>query len=411
MMAQARQVYPELSVRRLSALLGVGRSWYYERPERPARAERDVSLRNAIERIVLEFPGYGYRRVTKTLQRGGWTANHKRVLRVMRQQALLCQLKRRFIVTTNSRHALRIYPNLAAELTPTGPDQLWVADITYIRLPTAFVYLACILDAWSRRCVGWELSRSIDARLTLAALDRAVATRDPAPGLIHHSDRGVQYSSGDYVARLDGIGARISMAATGNPYENAKAESFFKTLKWEEVYLQEYRTLEEAEANIGRFIADVYNTKRLHSSLGYRPPAEFEAAHLAAAPWGRLAMKYVRLYADAAGESHFEDRAATLASVDFAPPAPPLDVSAPEAASRFLFLSAPVDWAGEWHSVPRRQWMLYLAGEIEVEASDGEVRRFGPGSVTLVEDTMGTGHRSRVVGETAALMAVVQLPD
>ena len=206
----------------------------------------------------------------------------------MRQESLLCQLKRRFVVTTDSRHALRTYPNLATDVTPTGPDQLWVADITYIRLPTAFAYLACVLDGWSRRCVGWELSRSIDARLTLAALDRAVATRHPAPGLIHHSDRGVQYASGDYVARLDGIGARISMTATGNPYENATAESFFKTLKCEEVYLQQYETFAEAEGNLGRFIADVYNTRRLHSSLGYLPPAEFEAAHLAAAPGGGL---------------------------------------------------------------------------------------------------------------------------
>jgi transposase InsO family protein len=279
MIAQAQRAHPELPVRRLCALLAIGRSWYYERSEQPTRAERDVALRGAIERIVLEFPGYGYRRVTKALARGGWAVNHKRVLRVMRQEALLCQLKRRFVATTDSGHALRTYPNLVAEVEPTGPDQVWVADITYIRLPTAFVYLACILDAWSRRCVGRHLSRTIDTRLTLAALDRALLARCPAAGLIHHSDRGVQYASADYVGRLVSAGARVSMAATGNPYENAKAESFFKTLKCEEVYLQQYRTFDEAEANLGRFIEDVYNAKRLHSSLGYRPPDEFETSH------------------------------------------------------------------------------------------------------------------------------------
>jgi transposase InsO family protein len=278
MIAHTQHGHPQLSARRLCALLGVGRSWYYERPTNPTQNERDVALRDAIERVVLEFPGYGYRRVTKALARAGWVANHKRVLRVMRQESLLCQLKRRFVATTDSAHALRTYPNLAAGFTPTAPDQVWVADITYIRLPTAFAFLACVLDAWSRRCVGWHLSRTSDTRLTLASLNHALVLRQPAAGLIHHSDRGVQYASTEYVARLEAVGARISMAAVGNPYENAQAESFFKTLKCEEVYLHDYRTLDEAEHSIDHFIADVYNTKRLHSSLGYLPPAEFEAA-------------------------------------------------------------------------------------------------------------------------------------
>jgi putative transposase len=277
MMAAMQAAAPELSIRRLCALVGVSRSWYYTHPSPDAVAARETALRDAIERLVLEFPGYGYRRVTKALQRDGWAVNHKRVLRVMRQESLLCQLQRRFVVTTDAPHGLRTYPNLLAGMALTGPDQAWVADLTYIRLPTTFAYLACILDAWSRRCVGWHFSRGIDTDLTLSALDRAIADRQPGSGLIHHSDRGVQYASTAYVARLTAINAQVSMAASGNPYENAKAESFFKTLKREEVYLNHYQTFLEAEANLDRFITEVYNAKRLHSSLGYRTPIEFEA--------------------------------------------------------------------------------------------------------------------------------------
>lgn len=273
MIAVAQTTYPDLSIRRLCAAVGTGRTWWYTRPS----AERDTTLRDAIERIVLDFPGYGYRRVTKTLQRDAWEINHKRVLRVMREESLLCHLERRFVRTTDSTHALRTYPNLLADLVPNRLDQAWVADITSIRLPTTFAYLACVLDAWSRRCVGWTLSRSIDTTLTLAALNQALTTRRPAPGLIHHSDRGVQYASSAYIARLHDAGVQVSMSATGNPYDNAKAESFFKTLKREEVYLNTYQTFADAEANLGQFIGDVYNAKRLHSSLGYLPPIEFEA--------------------------------------------------------------------------------------------------------------------------------------
>ena len=281
MISAAQQAHPELSIHRLCRLLGVSRSWFYDRQTQPVSDPDDVALRDAIEAITLDFPGYGYRRVTKQLQRDGWVVNHKRVLRIMREEALLCQLKRRFIPTTNSRHAFRRYPNLLAERRLDAPDQAWVADITYIRLPTGFVYLATLLDAHSRYCVGWQLSRLIDTALTLAALERALTTRAPLPGLIHHSDQGVQYASDAYVDRLDAVAAHVSMAAVGNPFENATAERFFRTLKHEEVYLNQYDSFAEAEPNIGHFIDDVYNARRLHSSLGYLPPAEFEAIYVA----------------------------------------------------------------------------------------------------------------------------------
>jgi putative transposase len=270
---------PARSIRQACQVLQVNRAWYYQAPGAVSCDKRtaEVALREAIEEVVLEFPAYGYRRVTHALKRQGWQINHKRVLRVMREESLLCQLKRRFVTTTDSRHDLPGYDNLLAGLELSAPNQAWVADITYIRLPEDFVYLAAVLDAYSRRCVGWQLSRHIDTQLTLDALNRALACRQVAPGLIHHSDHGVQYASRDYVERLQSVQARISMAAIGNPYENAKAESFFKTLKREEVYLNEYRTFEEAQANLAHFIEEVYNLKRLPSSFGYRPPVEFEA--------------------------------------------------------------------------------------------------------------------------------------
>ena len=269
---------PALHAEQLCDVFGVNRAWYYERLSAPELTEAGIALRDAIERIVLSFPGYGYRRVTAELHRQGYVVNHKRVLRIMRQESLLCQLKRHFVVTTDSKHGLETYPNLLTEAKLTAPNQAFVADITYIHLPRQFVYLAAILDAYSRYCVGWHLSATIDTQLTLRALEMALACRSVGPGWIHHSDRGVQYAASAYTQRLTQAEARISMSAKGNPYDNAKAESFFKTLKAEEVYLNDYRTIDDAEASIGPFIEDVYNTKRLHSSLGYLPPAEFEAA-------------------------------------------------------------------------------------------------------------------------------------
>lgn len=279
MIMQAKAEYPKVSLMRLCELFGVNRAWFYQAQQVAAADDGDVSLRAAIEQLALEFPRYGYRRVTAALQRDGWLINHKRVLRIMREESLLCQLKRRFVLTTDSRHGYQLYPNLLAGLELRRIDQLWVGDISYVRLPGGFVYLAALLDGYSRRCIGWRLSKSIDTQLALDALEMALGSRTISPGLIHHSDRGVQYASKAYLERLQSVGAQISMAAKGNPYENAKAESFFKTLKYEEVYLKDYRNFAEAEENIRQFIEDVYNQKRLHSSLGYRPPAEFEELH------------------------------------------------------------------------------------------------------------------------------------
>jgi putative transposase len=262
-------------VRQICTILGISRSWYYAADE-PPPSEADTVLRARIEEIVLEFPGYGYRRVTKALQRAGQDVNHKRVLRIMREESLLCQLKRRWIATTNSRHELGHYPNRIKNVAITRLNQVWIADVTYVRLPRGFVYLAAILDAFSRKVIGWALSRWIDAALVLKALDFALATRPVSVGLTHHSDHGVQYASLAYTARLEEHGIAISMAAIGNPYENAQAESFFKTLKTEEVYLKDYVDFADAERQLGHFIDDVYNAKRLHSALAYRPPNEFE---------------------------------------------------------------------------------------------------------------------------------------
>lgn len=281
MITLAHQDHPDLSLVHLCDLHGVSRSWYYEQTNHCEQNAQDIALRDQIEDLILEFPGYGYRRVTHALARQGWTINHKRVLRIMQEESLLCHLKKKFVVTTtNSRHGFPVYPNVLAEVTLSAPDQAWVADFTYIRLRSAFVYLACILDAFSRRCVGWHLSREMTTQLTRSALHQAIVERRPKPGLIHHSDRGVQYASREYVEQLQEIGAQISMSAVGNPYDNAKAESFFKTLKQEEVYLKEYDSFTDAEQNLTVFLEQVYNQKRLHSSLGYLPPAEFEAAYL-----------------------------------------------------------------------------------------------------------------------------------
>jgi putative transposase len=235
-----------------------------------------IELRHQIQQIALQWPAYGSRRITAELQRRGWPVNRKRVQRLMREDNLLCLRKRRFVVTTDSQHAMPVYPNRAASMTLNGCDQLWLADITYIRLLCEFVYLAVILDAYSRRVIGWALEHTLEDRLSLAALQMALSQRQVRSGLVHHSDRGVQYASLDYTSELRAHGIAISMSRRGNPYDNAACESFMKTLKYEEVYRSEYQDLEDARTRIGIFLEDIYNQKRLHSALNYRPPAEFE---------------------------------------------------------------------------------------------------------------------------------------
>lgn len=253
-------------------------SYYYSpRPKTIEKQKVESDLRDRVEFIALEFPGYGYRRITHQLRREGLIVNHKRVLRIMRDNSLLQVAKRKWIKTTNSNHRYPVYPNLIKDIVLTGLNQLWVADITYIRLLTGFVYLAVILDAFSRKVIGYCLSKSLDTEMTLRALGMAIFRRKPLPGVIHHSDQGVQYASDEYIQELNKYKFQISMANKGNPFDNAMVESFIKTLKQEEVYLWEYTTFEDAQKRIHFFIEDVYNQKRLHSALGYLPPNEFEA--------------------------------------------------------------------------------------------------------------------------------------
>jgi putative transposase len=266
-----------LSVRDRCRIAGVSPSAFYQWQARPEGDNSDEQLVGVIRQVLETFPGYGYRRVTRELKKGGLIVNKKRVQRVMQAHGLVRRRRRRFVRTTDSNHRLPVYPNLIKDMVIDKPDQVWAADLTYVRLVRGFVYLAVILDLFSRKVLGWALAGSMKTGLVLEALEMALRHRPVGEGVFHHSDRGSQYASEEYVAKLRDHGFIISMSRKGNPYDNAKLESFMKTIKVEEVYLNEYQSEAEARDNIGHFIESIYNSKRLHSALGYCSPVEFEA--------------------------------------------------------------------------------------------------------------------------------------
>jgi transposase InsO family protein len=267
-----------LSIERMCQLARVSRAGFYRFLKEHVPREEDTEVRSAIQQVALEHRRrYGYRRVTAELKRRGMQVNHKRVARIMREDNLLAVQPKAFVTTTDSNHALEVYLNLSRRMRLNAVDQLWVADITYIRLQAEFVYLAVILDGYSRKVVGWKLDRTLTSRLAAEALENAIDLRRPLPGVVHHSDRGVQYASAEYVAILKLHGMVPSMSRPANPYDNASCESFIKTLKREEIYANKYRDLEDLYGHIQEFIDGYYNQKRLHSALGYQTPEEFEA--------------------------------------------------------------------------------------------------------------------------------------
>jgi len=282
-----------LRIERMCQLAQVSRAGFYRSLQEHQPVEEEMAVRSAIQGIAVEHRRrYGYRRITAELRRRGLLVNHKRVVRLMREDNLLAVQPRAFVVTTDAQHDLEVYLNLASRLTLTGINQLWVADITYIRLRTEFVYLAVLLDGYSRKVVGWALENTLASRLPIRALHQAITGRQPSPGLVHHSDRGVQYASGEYVQILQQHQMIPSMSRPANPYDNASCESFLKTLKREEIYANRYRDLEHLRMNMEAFIDQYYNRARLHSALGYRPPEEFEHAVTPVNPSGAATIQF-----------------------------------------------------------------------------------------------------------------------
>jgi putative transposase len=271
------------AVEQLCALTQVSRAAYYRHWGQSVPLREETALRDTVQRLALAHRYYGYRRIGALLRREGWCVNHKRLVRLMREDNLLCLRKPLFKPpTTDSRHSWRVWPNLARHLAPMAANQLWVADITYVRLDEAFVYLAVVLDAFSRKVIGWAIEDHLRASLALDALEMALTSRRIIPGgLVHHSDQGVQYACGDYIERLEAACIQPSMSRAGCPYDNAMAESFMKTLKHEEVDGSDYQNIDHVRSAIGKFIDDVYNRQRLHSALAYQSPIEFEANQ----PW------------------------------------------------------------------------------------------------------------------------------
>lgn len=285
-------------------LTAVSRASFYRDWERKAPSEAEIALRDAIQRTALEHRDHGYRRITPLVQRAGFVVGAEKVRRILRNDNLLAVRRRKFVVTSDSNHRFRIHPNLAESLELTSVNQLWVADLTYIRLRGEFVFLAVVLDAFSRKAIGWELGRTLETKLPLAALEAAITSRRPQSGLVHHSDRGTQYASNEYVQRLEACGAHLSMSRPARPWENGKCESFIKTLKREEIDARRYASFAELRQHIDEFIEQIYNKVRLHSALRYQSPEEFERSQNTAASavkWSPATLSFKRheeIYSD-----------------------------------------------------------------------------------------------------------------
>jgi transposase InsO family protein len=275
-------------------LTGVSRASFYRDWERKSPGEAEVALRDAVQRTALAHRDHGYRRITPLLRRAGFMVGEEKVRRILRTDNLLAVRRRKFVVTTDSNHRFRVHPNLAETMELTGVNQLWVADITYIRLRQEFVFLAVVLDAFSRKTIGWELGPTLETKLALAALEAAIASRNPRPGLVHHSDRGTQYASNEYVQRLEARGAHLSMSRPASPWENGKCESFIRTLKREEIDARRYASFAQLRQHVDEFIEQIYNKVRLHSALGYRSPEEFECAQRPEVKWSPAALSFLR---------------------------------------------------------------------------------------------------------------------